>query len=275
MYLFRALKRGTALILLQTLSPGAFSQAGPVQEINRIITLPSAVESVHFLAADELRGRGPFGNEVHIAARYIAEQLKSAGVKSLPSAPGYFQTFSFNTFQPPAEASLTAGGKTFQLGKDLLQSAGTDTTLMAPAVFVTKESLTTADVKGKIVVTNDNLSNQVLQEKGALAKVVRFKPGNTPWSEYLHALAAERPAHTRFRSYIVNDEGNVLTGDSSTGTSTVSLSSSGAQHRAIPQKNVLGYVEGTDAKLKDQYLVLTAHYDHVGVSNTPKVVDGK
>jgi Zn-dependent M28 family amino/carboxypeptidase len=29
--------------------------------------------------------------------------------------------------------------------------------------------------------------------------------------------------------------------------------------------NVVGYIEGTDAKLKDEYVLLTAHYDHIGV----------
>ena len=35
--------------------------------------------------------------------------------------------------------------------------------------------------------------------------------------------------------------------------------------------NVVGYLEGTDSKLKNEFIVIGAHYDHIGISN--KVVD--
>jgi Zn-dependent M28 family amino/carboxypeptidase len=31
-------------------------------------------------------------------------------------------------------------------------------------------------------------------------------------------------------------------------------------------KNIIGFIEGTDSYLKDEYLVISAHYDHLGVS---------
>lgn len=34
----------------------------------------------------------------------------------------------------------------------------------------------------------------------------------------------------------------------------------------FPAKNVIGYLEGDDPKLKEEYIVLSAHYDHVGVN---------
>lgn len=37
----------------------------------------------------------------------------------------------------------------------------------------------------------------------------------------------------------------------------------------------MGWVEGTDAKLKDQFVVLSAHYDHLGVAKQPKMEEGK
>lgn len=35
--------------------------------------------------------------------------------------------------------------------------------------------------------------------------------------------------------------------------------------KAIPGKNVLGWIEGTDPKLKNEFVALTAHFDHVGI----------
>lgn len=39
-----------------------------------------------------------------------------------------------------------------------------------------------------------------------------------------------------------------------------------ADYRDINAKNVLGVVEGSDPELKDEYLVLTAHFDHLGIT---------
>jgi Zn-dependent M28 family amino/carboxypeptidase len=41
--------------------------------------------------------------------------------------------------------------------------------------------------------------------------------------------------------------------------------------RRLPGANVLGYIEGSDPALKDEYVLMTAHYDHIGIT---KAVDG-
>ncbi|HEY0667819.1 MAG TPA: M28 family peptidase [Sphingobacteriaceae bacterium] len=44
--------------------------------------------------------------------------------------------------------------------------------------------------------------------------------------------------------------------------------------KTIEAKNVLGYLEGSDKKLKNELLVITAHYDHVGVAEDGDVFNG-
>ncbi|MFA8342899.1 MAG: M28 family peptidase [Rhodothermaceae bacterium] len=39
-------------------------------------------------------------------------------------------------------------------------------------------------------------------------------------------------------------------------------------------RNVVGYVEGTDEKLKDKFITITAHYDHVGYKTPEEVFNG-
>lgn len=48
------------------------------------------------------------------------------------------------------------------------------------------------------------------------------------------------------------------------------------QKSSIPVtgKNVVGYLEGSDPELKKEYLILTAHYDHVGISSDGGVFNG-
>lgn len=38
------------------------------------------------------------------------------------------------------------------------------------------------------------------------------------------------------------------------------------QNRSIHECNVVGYIEGSDSCLKNEYLVITAHFDHIGIS---------
>jgi hypothetical protein len=38
--------------------------------------------------------------------------------------------------------------------------------------------------------------------------------------------------------------------------------------------NVIGYIEGRDSVLKDEYIIYTAHYDHLGVDNKGNVYNG-
>lgn len=40
-----------------------------------------------------------------------------------------------------------------------------------------------------------------------------------------------------------------------------------AEYRDINSRNVIAKIEGSDPDLKDEYLVLTAHYDHLGITN--------
>ena len=40
---------------------------------------------------------------------------------------------------------------------------------------------------------------------------------------------------------------------------------------SIGEKNVIGYMEGSDPELKDEYIIITAHFDHIGIG---MAVDG-
>jgi Zn-dependent M28 family amino/carboxypeptidase len=42
-----------------------------------------------------------------------------------------------------------------------------------------------------------------------------------------------------------------------------------------PAKNVMGWVEGTDSMLKKEFIILSSHYDHLGIAAAPKLEEGK
>jgi Zn-dependent M28 family amino/carboxypeptidase len=50
---------------------------------------------------------------------------------------------------------------------------------------------------------------------------------------------------------------------------------SGSPAQDIRLRNVLAFIPGTDPQLRDQYVVLSSHYDHLGVTKHPQVEEGK
>jgi Zn-dependent M28 family amino/carboxypeptidase len=68
------------------------------------LTRADLMAHVRLLASDELRGRRAGSSEGDIAARYITERLRAAGVEALPGAPDYFQDVAWQ----PKDASPTS-----------------------------------------------------------------------------------------------------------------------------------------------------------------------
>jgi Zn-dependent M28 family amino/carboxypeptidase len=114
-------------------------------------------------------------------------------------------------------------------------------------------------------------------KQGAAALIVRYRPAGPSWEEFQHHFLADRILHgesSSFPEFLINDTQaplNALIDQASTAT----LKTSGSRTGDTPARNVMGWVQGTDPKLKDQFIVLTSHYDHIGVARQPKMEEGK
>jgi len=273
----------------------SIAQTNMVSEINRLNSFNEALASLRFLASDELMGRSTTRSEIHIAARYISEQFRSFGLKKVAGTENYFQRFEIRMISPSANGSLTIGNTVYHLGDDLLQIRGFGVQLTAPVVFAgfgSPADLSNLDVKGKIVVVNmgENDSTKVtgarrlteakqklLQEKGALALVERYWQSASDWELPKHAYTSQHAQVAQdslLPVFIVHDPSGDLPAAVKNATSGA-ISVTGNQVNAVKAENVMGWVEGTDPQLKGQFIVLSAHYDHIGVSSEPKMVDGK
>jgi Zn-dependent M28 family amino/carboxypeptidase len=49
----------------------------------------------------------------------------------------------------------------------------------------------------------------------------------------------------------------------------------GALAKGFVLKNIAAYIPGTDPKLKRQFIMLSAHYDHIGIADTAILAEGK
>ncbi|MCB0567105.1 MAG: M28 family peptidase [Phaeodactylibacter sp.] len=253
---------------------------------------------LRFLASDELQGRrtGEMGN--NIAARYIAAQFEAFGLQTAPGLEGYFQPIVFEAVTPPRTASFTLNKTNYTQGDNLLILTGNADNLKTEAVFVNfgwvdKESghddYQGLDVKGKIVLSlpgtpdgQDPMSifnsmkkkQKLAREKGAIALIELYRL-QIPWvffrsffdKENLSLADEAGPAASRqdiVYGWVKEEkDGNVQRLQEGKKVKA-SLMSKGFTRHTVNSQNVIGIIEGTDPELKDEYLLLTAHYDHVG-----------
>lgn len=277
--------------------------AQPLPEIKLPIAEPSS--HIKFLASDELEGRmtGEHGNNV--AARYIATQFQRYGVK--PLTPNYFQPISFIKRIPPKQLSLTLTSKRVNqvfTNDDMLLLSGDSLNLSAPIAYVGfgivdsasgRDDYNGLDVKGKIVVARVGTSEEdsprqlfgafkqkqdAAKAKGALALIELYRFG-FPFARLKQFFGGENlslddgtAAQPAFVHVLLNDEtSDIRMLIQAQKNLNATLQTDGYKEQKVSSNNVVGVIEGTDPKLKDEFVMLSAHYDHIGIKPTPNSTD--
>lgn len=268
----------------------AFTASGQKKAIEESIERKEAISHFRYLAADELKGRDPLRSEIDVAARYIAEQFWKYGAEELPEAEGYYQPVPFKASIPATSGEVSLNNITYHQGKELLVVDGGQLSgdfPMVAAGYGLEEDLRGKDIKGKILVvkvgTPDSQSPSALfaagKRKLALAKskgamgVIEFYNLPTPWdlmANYLNQPQLsldENPGEEDTLPYLwISDTSNELFASIDQGNvQEVNVEVKGKINRKITGKNVVAYIQGTDEALKDEYVMLSAHYDHLGV----------
>lgn len=256
-----------------------------------LITRAEVESHVRFIASDELEGRrtGEKGNWT--AARYIAEQFRSLGLKPAGDKGDYFQRIDFEKNKVATSATLLVGKDTLHLGKELIVMTGGPTDISGEVVYVGfgltdgEDGYKGRDVKGRIVVAQggspdakspfevfqaSSEKRKIATEKGAAA-LLELYSASVPWglvNQYFSNEQITLPTTSEARKPVahlwINNANNQYKQLKEAGQ-TVTLHTSGRLQQKAPSANVAGIIEGSNPKLKDEYVILSAHFDHVGV----------
>ncbi|OOG72193.1 M28 family peptidase [Algoriphagus sp. A40] len=260
----------------------AFSQK---QEIEKNFNGKEAISEFTYLASDELMGRDPARPEMKLAYTFIADQLKKAGAMPVPGADGFYQNIPFRLSTPPKSGSVKLGGTEFTQGKNMLVLDGksfSGTYEVVDLGFGMPEDFTGKDVKGKIVITNAGAPNKLspnqlfsegraktalAKEAGAIALIERFNIPSVPWqmvSGFLNRtqMSVDQGAASDLPYIWIEDVKNQMTGEK---VKSAEVAVDGKVNSPVEGKNVIAWIEGTDPELKKEFIMLSAHYDHVGV----------
>lgn len=266
----------------------AQKKKGP--DISEIIR-PEEIEAhLSFLAADEMRGRNAGSPEIEIAANYISSNFKREGLKPVGGAEDYFQKVDLVKLAAPTYGKALIGDKEFNLKENLLIIDGDSMSWSGDLIYVgygSEEDLKNVDIKGKMVLAlagakDADMLNKVMNASSQKLKNVRDAGGaglveflvlpQAPWPTLVNYLSQSSWSIRRSGAIIPHvflkpaDIASLSLQENQTIKGSINIS--GKKRIPVPGKNVAGLVEGTDSRLKDEYIVVTAHYDHIGVGKS-------
>ena len=256
------------------------------------------IRDIYFLASDELQGRktGEMGNLV--AARYIAEQFRELGLVSPEGIDDYYQSIPFEEIKFPEMASVILQDTILSHGDQVLMLGGAKNEFTAPLVFVdqgwvddTLDQYSNLDVKGKIVLATFGIpgsqdptsgfsvirkKRKDAEKKGAVG-LIEIYAANFPWSMIKNFMNKDQlvigdpDATDPDFLYVLSEYKfkNELQEIKENNTVEVKIENSGISVTKSPSPNVVAWLEGTDSLMKDEYVILSAHFDHVGTKSGP------
>ncbi|MEO0895612.1 MAG: M28 family peptidase [Bacteroidota bacterium] len=248
---------------------------------------------IYFLASDELKGRQTGSHEGNVAALYLANQLKKYGVQPISGAEkGYFQPVMIRKTTAPTSFSLTINGST---SDKLLIIKGANINRQAEMVFLNhgeEKDYEGVDVKGKWVLVRAGLSEEdnarssimqgrtkrkVAKEMGALGLIEISLEDDKTWRSlgfYFNRSKTVMGEQDDFvHCWVQHASADFLEIAHSGQSLGATLSITGIVNSELPSQNVVGMVEGTDSLLKDEFIIYSAHYDHVGTGKPDNLQD--
>lgn len=291
---------------------------------------------VKFLSDDLFEGRGPGTRGGQLAAKYIAAQLESYGIKGAGKNESFFQPVSLVAIKAAADTALNVSGngkkESFEFADDFVAFTGAqkdDVSLDADLVYVgygidapeqnwndykgKKE-----DYRGKILVMMVNdpqptaaepnlfggkaltyygrwtykfeqaarmgaagvLLIHTTESAGYVWNVVRTSNGS-----WRYDIARENESKTPFlqmRSWMTNDTAKKIFSMAGKDLDKLKQDAESRDFQPVDLNlrakiniksellrveapNVVGIWPGSDPKLKNEYVVYTAHWDHLGI----------
>ena len=265
-----------------------------IDKIKNSIDKNSIQGPIYFLADDLLKGRETGTPENKVAAAYLANQLRSYGVQPNPKSGDYYQKFNLEQTTPPQQLNLSINGKNIT---NVVALNGDAIAYTNNAVFLgygLEDDYKGKNVKGKVILIKGGnpeagdvrtafryrRTKQELAQKAEVAAIIELvNAENRTWDFIDHnfntpqlGIASDQPNDTV--NYLwVQDENENLVNTLEKGKNKVSLNSTGFLKGSVQTQNVVGVVEGTDPSLKNEYIIYSAHYDHVGIGTADATGD--
>ena len=277
------------LLLVLTLSTlNSFAQKkGKPEDFAKTITSADLKKHLYVVAGAEMEGRETATPGQKKAAAYIESQFRSLGLE--PGNNGSYQ-LNYNVYQDSlTDAKLEVNGQEFQLGRDFTAFPINMAATMpfSEVVLVgtnATDTIRNANLTGKLVMVFGNPSvgrgqgggvYSALLNKGIAGilfvnsnyspNTVSPRKGNQSINSFRRSIAPQQFAISPgvARAILGDDYDQAKSNTSSIKTYSANILLDVKKSTLnLQSSNVMAVLPGTD--LKDQYLFVTAHYDHLG-----------
>ncbi|MFT4831679.1 MAG: aminopeptidase YwaD [Psychroserpens sp.] len=251
---------------------------------------------IYFLADDVLKGRATGSPELKIAASYLANTLRSYGVKPEPSTGTYYQKFNLTQNVPPSFITVKINGENYPFAFAIEAKA---TTISGNAIYLgfgSEEDYKGKDVNGKLIIVKGGTQEssdaravygahtkkqELAIKNGAIGLVEMTVLEEDLWSRMSHSLGKsvklpDAIETKNLKKDLIHLWVNTTSEKLKTlGKTEISfdIETDGKKEKTLMTQNVIGVLEGTDPKLKEEYIIYSAHYDHVGIGKPDAVGD--
>ncbi len=208
-----------------------------------------AQNTIDTLASNSFYGRGYINDGDKKAALYISEQFKKIGLNPINKS-GYLYPFSFSVNTFPGKCEVKVDGKLLIPGKDYI---------LDPACPSIKKSFKIVKISSPKKYPENPKKMALLYDtsysmnKTDLAKAPTFDLKINLQKKLTWSVATEQENKAGIDILINSVAYNPK-------KISVNIKSKLMEHEA---NNVIGYIEGTE--IKDTFILLTAHYDHLGM----------
>ncbi|MBW8772162.1 MAG: M20/M25/M40 family metallo-hydrolase [Gemmatimonadetes bacterium] len=296
-------KQSFALLLLIATPLAAQQEPRPVRDAAATITAADVERRLWIVANDSMGGRDTPSDGLNKTAQYVADEFRRFGLKPGGENGTYFQRYTIERRKFDATGSqLTLAGPSTSVMADFTRTAmfiyGSVPTatvqgdLVAMGTALPPDQVDKAAVRGKVVLLVADYTRAqppttrtllgALTEAGAVG-VIRVSNRDSGQFQMMAARAANNPRLTvggqapsipllEVRDAMVNGLGLDL----------AAIRGGAPQLRAVPghailalkeqvlesttAPNTIGILEGTDPKLRAEYMIFSAHMDHIGTA---------
>ncbi|MBK9511258.1 MAG: M28 family peptidase [Cytophagaceae bacterium] len=284
------MKKVLGFILLLFVTTGIQVRAQKLSKMPENKLSVKEVEAhLRFLASNEMLGRRTGEISNNIAARYIAEQFRLQGIKPIGENQDFLQPVPLEITKPIKSGSISTENDKLEWGKDFIALSGKALKAEnAEVVYVgygwvdeNHNDYKNVDVKGKIVLCQFGIpdNNQPFQNITGSAKKIKFAAENGalaliqiynlnfPFANITRNYGNERlSAKPEFSTEIPHIWVNSAFSKwiSEKPLKSINLDISEVVKSTVNSYNVAGIIEGSDPKLKEEFIVISAHFDHIG-----------
>ncbi len=254
-----------------------------------------------YLASDELEGRDTGKEGQKLAAKYLADFYKNLGLEG-PVNGSYFQPFELASVSWE-EISLKVGKQKLINNEDFVFIGDADMKKKGKSELVflglaSEENLEKVNVKDKIVGLwaidgSAGTAIEKIMEAGAEGVIIVTMEGQANFDRLASRyktlsgqgrLGFDKPTEHQPVFLVSSEKMASLFGQSVTDLKEAAKNNPEdispqkviykikKKKEMVATENVMGYLEGTDKK--DEVLVISSHYDHIGIDSKGQINNG-